>query len=206
VFDFVGQFIHIVRPARKIFRQELPGCSDALDQAGGEVGMFEMVRHFLRKLSPEFVTTPFVNTYITDNREFMRKRGDENQDRITFAGTGHAHAKKVLLGDCDRRFNVFAADEDADFTRSFQLGLPDCRDYFFVVQLIKEIFGFHMTTNDFVNHSLPTATRPAASKAPAAARESATSTAASPSSTSAPSTTATPTATPASSTDGPTTP
>lgn len=85
-----------------------------------EFFILKMAAHSFYNVLPELLAAPFVNRFITDDREFVRSRRYENQHRIAFPSFVHSETLKLFLCN-DQRIGIqFAAlNKNANLARSF---------------------------------------------------------------------------------------
>src|ERR1022692_844150 len=78
VGDAVGQFVPIVRSPRKMLRQQRAGRLDAVKDAARELGFAEVFGHRPGEFRPESVAAFFMDARVTDHREFVGSRSQED--------------------------------------------------------------------------------------------------------------------------------
>jgi len=143
-----------------MFRQQVTGFLNAVDDARSELSFAEMTAHGVRQLPPEFIPALRMNTFIADDGKLVRARGHENQHAVPFRGLVHAQAQEFRLRGGDGIVNVFVTDEDANLAGGLVFGVTNRRDNVVVVQMFGE---------DSWVHKLPAPSRAATAKAAAAA-------------------------------------
>jgi len=85
-----------------------------------EFFILKMDAHFIHNVLPELLAAPFMNRFITNNREFVRPWRYENQHRIAFASLVHSETSKLFLCNDHRIRAQFAAlNINANLARGF---------------------------------------------------------------------------------------
>ncbi len=111
----IRKLVPIVRPPRKVRRQKLAGFADRVHDRVGEVLRLEMRPHRPGQSLPERIATPFVHPFVPDDGELLRTGRDKDEDRVSFAGLGHAETLKLFPGGADRIGHIAMLHEDAYF-------------------------------------------------------------------------------------------
>lgn len=65
-----------------MLREQFAGLLDAVDDARGEFGLFEITGHGVRELAPEFFAALRMHGFVSDDGKFMGAGSDENQYAI----------------------------------------------------------------------------------------------------------------------------
>lgn len=146
MLDLIRQFIASFGLWRKMCGEQFASLLDAVNDAGSEVGFFEVAGHFLGQREPESIAALLMHGRVADDGELAGARRDKNQNAVPVMGFGHAEPIKLFLCRRDGVVHVFTADENADFAGSFLLGGLNGGDDVIVPQLVEKIFRFHVTS------------------------------------------------------------
>ena len=99
--------------------QQFADFPDAFDDSIGKLLVLKMRPHSAYNVLPELLVAPFVNRFITNNREHVRARRYEDQHRIALAGLGHSESLKFFLRNNQRiSIQLAALNKNADFAGS----------------------------------------------------------------------------------------
>ena len=116
--------------------QQFAGLGDPRHNRPGKFRVPEMLGHFCGHRVPKFRTTPRVNAFVAYHCEFLRHRGDKNQNPIAFLRFRHPQLRKLCLRGRDGIGDRFARNEDPDLAGRFPLSLPNRRHDFVMPQLV----------------------------------------------------------------------
>src|SRR4051812_33047003 len=125
-----------------------------------------MLAHPGHQLLPELFAAFRVDAFVPDDGELLHPRRNHDQDRVPLRRLLHPELDKFLLRADESVFLKSAPlEEHADLATGLRFRLLDGLDNPIVLELTDEIMRAHAFS--------PTAARPAATKAPAAAAKSA---------------------------------
>jgi hypothetical protein len=109
-----------------------------------EFFVLKMAAHLIDKALPELFAAFFVNRLVTDDSEFVRSRGYENQDRIAFPSFVHSETLKLFLCNDQRIGAQFAAlNKNANLAGRFRFSFTNRFNNPVMLELVEKFFRSH---------------------------------------------------------------
>ena len=161
--DCVWQFVAIVWTTRKMLRQQAARLPDRMYDGVGEMLRFEVRPHRLRQRFPKRLAALLVHASVSDDRELLGARRNEDENGVAF--TRLRHAKSLELGPRigHRVGHITALNENADLARSCRFRGSNRPSDTIVFQFAEEFLCAHK--------HLPARSGPAAAKTASATAE-----------------------------------
>ena len=129
-------------------RQRIANFVDRLDQSVAEFFVPKMFAHSFNESLPQFFATFLMDRLVPDDCEFVRARGDENQNVVALRiFVKPEPAKSFLRRDHGIVFQFTALNENANFTGGFRLGVADRLHDRFVLKLTEKFSRSHWFTS-----------------------------------------------------------
>ena len=114
------------RSFREMCRQRVANFMDRFDQSVAEFFVLKMFAHSFNESLPQFFATLLMDRLVSDDCEFVRARGDENQNVVALRiFVKPEPAKSFLRRNHGIVFQFTALNEYANFTGCFRLGVAD---------------------------------------------------------------------------------
>ena len=124
--------------------QQSAGRPNRLDQRLGEVFPEKMFPHSIDQILPECFSTCPVHAFVSDYRELLHARRDENQHAVAFARLVHPELDEFPTGALQNVFFEFSAlKEHADLAGRLGFRRFDRADDSIVLEFANEIMGAH---------------------------------------------------------------
>ena len=118
--DCVWQFVAIVGTTGKMLSQQLARLPDRMDDGLGKVLRLEVRPHRLRQRFPKRLAALLVHASVSNDRELLGARRNEDENAITFTRPRHAKSLELVARSGHRIGHVTALNENADLARSFR--------------------------------------------------------------------------------------
>jgi hypothetical protein len=144
--DFIRQFVAVIRSGREMARQSFGRHGNARHDGFCESAGAQFLANRGSNFAPEDLAAFFVDSPIAHDRELLGTGRKVEQNGIALASGSHAELFKPGRGALN---NIIGAerpvrDKDPDFARSLELGVPNGRGDFCVVQLPEKVLGLHL--------------------------------------------------------------
>src|ERR1051325_5088414 len=126
-----------------MFREKFTGDLNGMHNPLGELSLSKKVAQLRGDAFPKQITAFGVNRRVANDRENLRRRSHEDQNRVAVFCLVHLQLLEADGCRCQRIFDATMADEYPNLAGGMLFGMRDCRYDFVVIQSIEEVLCFH---------------------------------------------------------------